>query len=149
MSFLGFVSQLLRSRYFKVFEKASYNPQAAQWEKLQEILTNHADTEFGKKYNFASIKSFSDFQKKVPVSTFADLKPYLDRMVAGEKNVLTSEEAIYYCITSGSTGKPKMTPITQTFKKDYQSVVQTFLYFIYRDHPRAFGENFLLRFLKK
>jgi hypothetical protein len=139
MSLLGGLSQLLRYRYASAFEKATFIPKETQWEKLKLILEKNANTEFGKKYNFSSIKSVADYQKLLPISKHSDLKPFLDKMVKGEKNILTAEEPLYYCMTSGSTGEPKLTPITPSYRDEYQSVVQTFLYHVYKDHPKAFS----------
>lgn len=139
MSIIGAFSQLLRYRYAREFEKASYIPKETQWNKLKEILKNNENTEFGKKYNFSKINSVEDYQKAIPILKHTDLKPYLDKMVEGQKNILTAEDPIYYCMTSGSTGTPKMTPITESYRREYQAVVQTFLYHVYKDHPKAFN----------
>lgn len=143
MSLLGTISQLLRLRHAKSFESATKNPREAQWKKLKTILNQNANTEFGKTYNFSGINSPEEYQKSVPVLLHKDLKPFLDRMVNGEKNVLTFEEPIYYGITTGSSGTPKLTPITPSYRDEYQGVVHSFLYHVYKDHPKAFSGKVL------
>lgn len=143
MSLLGTVSQLLRRKHARAFEAASKNPRAAQWQKLKAILSSNSKTEFGKKYGFGSIGSIAEYQAKVPVFTHKELKPYLDRMVNGEKNILTFEEPVFYGITTGSSGTPKLTPITPAYREEYQNVVHTFLYHVCKEHPGAFNGKVL------
>ncbi|MEK7432336.1 MAG: GH3 auxin-responsive promoter family protein [Cyanobacteriota bacterium] len=138
MSFVGNITQLIRKKYFNRFEEASKNPVKAQWEKLSEILSKNENTEFGKNYGFWKIHSVSDYQKALPILTYADLKPYVEKMLEGQKNILTHQEPLFYGMTTGSTGSSKFTPITKDYRDEYQTVVQSFIYYIYKDHPKAF-----------
>ncbi len=86
------------------------DPVGVQEAALKKIIDENKDTEYGRKYDFASIKSIKDFQDKVPLSTYRDYDAYVDRMIAGEKNILCSRECKRYCSSSGSVGKPKVIP---------------------------------------
>lgn len=143
MSLLGSIAQLLRRKYVRQFELASAEPQQAQWNKLLGILQANAGTAYGRAHGFGEIGSVADYQARVPIVKHADLKPWLDRMIAGEQNVLTHQAPLYYGMTTGSTGPPKLTPITPDYRDEYQGVVQTFVSAIYRDHPRAFDGKVL------
>lgn len=78
---------------------------------LGKIMDKNKDTEYGKKYDFKDIHSLEEFQDKVPLTTYADYEPYVDRMVdGGEKNLITSYKVGRYCSSSGSVGKPKVLP---------------------------------------
>ena len=138
MSFKGAISQFLRLPAGRRFEQATWQPQAAQWHKLQQILKRNAGTEFGREHGFAAIKSVADYQRAVPIRSHAQLRPWIDRMIAGEANLLTHQPPIYYCVTSGSAGAPKPSPITPDYRDEYQSVVHAFLYYLYREHTHAF-----------
>jgi hypothetical protein len=143
MGILGPLSQFLRRKYVRRFETACETPQVAQWQKLQQILKSNAETAYGQAYGFGKIDSISAYQAQVPIVTHAELKPWLDRMLQGEKKVLTHQEPLFYGMTTGSTGPPKLTPITPDYRDEYQSVVQVFLAGIYKDHPQAFNGKVL------
>lgn len=87
------------------------NPMKAQESTLRKILNRNKNCEIGKKYNFKDIKSIADFQKNVPLSTYEDYEPYVERMIHNkEKNLMFSGPNIRYCSSSGSVGKPKILP---------------------------------------
>ena len=77
---------------------------------------DHAkDTEFGRAHGFASIRGYEDFARRVPVGDYDAFSPYIDRMRAGERNLLVPEFVRYFGNSSGSSnqGKPKFLPITE------------------------------------
>lgn len=81
---------------------------------LFDILEASKDTEYGKEYDFASIKSIEDFREKIPVTTYDDYQDYIIRMTEnGEKNLITASEVNHYNKTSGTTGTPKRIPAPQ------------------------------------
>ncbi len=87
------------------------DPMKAQRMTLNKILRRNKNCELGKKFDFASIKTIEDYQKKVPLTTYADYEPYVERMIHGkEKNLMFSGPNIRYCSSSGSVGKPKILP---------------------------------------
>ena len=87
------------------------DPMKAQNTVLKKILRRNKNCEYGKKYNFADIKSFREYQDKVPLTTYADYEPYVERMLKnGENNLIFSGWNVRYCSSSGSLGKPKILP---------------------------------------
>lgn len=87
------------------------NPMKAQEITLRKILGRNKNCEIGKKYNFKDIKSIADYQKKVPLSTYDDYEPYVERMIHNkENNLMFSGINVRYCSSSGSVGKPKILP---------------------------------------
>ena len=78
---------------------------------LCKILQDNKDTEYGRKYNFDQITELKDF-KNLPVMEYEDYKKYVQRMVNGEKDILTAYPVEYYITSSGST-KQKLIPITK------------------------------------
>jgi hypothetical protein len=83
-------------------------------ELLMKLLDENKDTEYGKKYDFASISSIEEYKEKVPLSTYDDYEPYIKRMVEDdEKNLLTVREPKHYALSSGSVGVPKHIPVSE------------------------------------
>lgn len=87
------------------------DPMKAQKRVLGKILRRNKNCELGKKLNLAAVKSVEDYQQKVPLSTYADYEPYVDRMINNrEDRLMFSGRNIRYCSSSGSVGKPKILP---------------------------------------
>lgn len=87
------------------------NPMKAQESTLRKILSRNKNCELGLKYNFNGIHSIADYQRMVPLSTYEDYVPYVERMIHGkEKKLMFSGPNIRYCSSSGSVGKPKILP---------------------------------------
>lgn len=81
---------------------------------LFRILKKNRDTEYGRKYGFADIKTLDDFRRRVPVTKFSDYEPYIDRMINnGEENLITALPVIGYAQSSGTVGGRKYVPLTQ------------------------------------
>lgn len=89
----------------KKFNSSTENYSKVNNELLFKILKNNSKSEFGIKYKFKSIKSIKVFKDKVKLSEYKDYESYINRMAEGEKNVLVSEDVIYFSHTSGTTGK--------------------------------------------
>ena len=83
-------------------------------QKTLEYLINQAkNTDFGKAHNFGYLKNYDDFKKNVPIADYEDLRPYIDRVVNGEKNVLWPGKPIYFAKTSGTASGIKYIPISK------------------------------------
>jgi len=140
MSWLG--SMLIRlagKAAAKRFDIATADPAASQQNKLMEIMRRNEDTEYGKKYGFASVKNLADFQARVPIVTYEDIKPYMDRIVRGEKNVLVVEDPTMFAQTSGTTGNAKYIPVTPTCQgRDHSDQMRTWIYKASQKHPGMF-----------
>ncbi|MNO91334.1 GH3 auxin-responsive promoter [compost metagenome] len=101
----------------KKFNSSTENYSKVNNELLFKILKNNSKSEFGIKYNFKSIKSIKVFKDKVKLSEYKDYESYINRMADGEKNVLVSEDVVYFSHTSGTTGKQKLIPCTKSSRK--------------------------------
>ncbi|MCM1364211.1 MAG: GH3 auxin-responsive promoter family protein [Faecalibacterium sp.] len=113
MSFITDYGVFLGNMVFKGFEHYTSAAAETQEATLRKIMKKNADCEYGRKYDFANIHSIKEFQDKVPLSTFEDYAPLIDRMVEkNESNIITSDKVIRYCSSSGSVGKPKLQPKT-------------------------------------
>ena len=77
---------------------------------LADILSYAANTEFGKRYDFSSVKDVDDYRKRVPISEFADYSEYIERLKKAEEDVLFPGKAVSFICTSGTTGNIKFIP---------------------------------------
>ena len=89
------------------------NFQVENLKALFEILKDNSNTEIGKLYNFSSINNYEQYKNSVKFSEYKDYEKYLNRMVKGEKNILTSYKIASYLTSSGTTNTPKKIPITE------------------------------------
>ncbi|WP_066438578.1 GH3 auxin-responsive promoter family protein [Chryseobacterium sp. CCH4-E10] len=99
----------------KHVRKAEFKTNAEQnQEKLLFSLVNTAKkTLFGREYDFENIRSVKDFQEKVPISDYEDLKPYIERVKRGQANILWTDVPEYFAKTSGTTSGSKYIPISK------------------------------------
>ena len=80
---------------------------------LMKLLQDNKDTEIGRKYDFASIKTIEEYQKRLPVTIYDDYAGYVIRDIHNnEDNLMTAYPIKVYCETSGSLGNPKIVPMT-------------------------------------
>ena len=89
------------------------NPVQWQAKTFDNLISSASNTRFGKDHAFSQITSYDDFKKKVPVRDYEALKPYIDKVVAGEKNILWPGKPLYFAKTSGTTSGAKYIPITK------------------------------------
>lgn len=110
---------------------------AAQEGLLLEMISRATDTVFGRTYGFANIKTRKDFQTRVPIGSWDDFSPYIDRIVAGERSVLTNDPApAMFNRTSGTTSKPKLIPIGPNTMRGNQLTQKLWAYQAIQRHPR-------------
>jgi len=100
---------------------AAADPRGAQRARLREILERNRNTEFGRRYDFPTIRDFDRYRARVPIHTYDDLEPYISRMIDGEQNVLVSDPVTFFARTSGTTGSPKHIPITDSFVNEFRA----------------------------
>ena len=96
----------------KVFQWAN-KPHKTQEKVFKNLIRVGQNTAFGKDHNFSKINSYQEFKKQVKVQDYEGLRPYVDRIIAGESNVLWKGKPIYFAKTSGTTSGAKYIPITK------------------------------------
>lgn len=119
-----FRSKAFLDRHTKLwfFRKKCQNPLPAQWSFLKTLLKIHRNTEFGKKYDFASIQNIRDYQERVPIHRWEDVAPYVEAIQKGNQEALfpPSEKVLMFAKTSGTTDEPKLIPVTETSNRHYK-----------------------------
>lgn len=113
MSLKGLAAKLFAKRIYLKTQKWSNNPIETQQNVFEELIKEAAVTEFGKDHDFSSIKTFHDFTRQVPIRDYEALKPYVDKIVQGEENILWKGKPLYFAKTSGTTSGAKYIPLTK------------------------------------
>jgi len=99
-----------RIHQIELFIKYPYEVQQDWFVKL--IQSSYA-TEWGRKYGYSSIRSVEDFRNRVPVQNYDSLKPYIQRIMNGEQNILWGSEIKWFAKSSGTTAdKSKFIPVS-------------------------------------
>ncbi|MBK8192942.1 MAG: GH3 auxin-responsive promoter family protein [Lewinellaceae bacterium] len=80
---------------------------------FQRLIADAAGTAFGKDHHFSAIKSYDDFKQAVPIRDYEDLKPYIERIKAGERDILWPGKPAYFAKTSGTTSGVKYIPMSK------------------------------------
>ncbi|MDQ7949706.1 MAG: GH3 auxin-responsive promoter family protein [Pedobacter sp.] len=94
-------------------KKWKYHALDAQEKTLQYLVKEASGTAFGKDHGFAAISSYADFKEQVRIRDYEQLRPYIDRVVAGEPDVLWKGKPQYFAKTSGTTSGVKYIPISR------------------------------------
>jgi len=91
------------------------DPAGAQKQVLPRLLADYARTTYGVEHSAAMVASTEDYRHAFPVATYDDFKPLIERVMAGEVDILLAEEPIGWAITRGTTsGESKFIPMTPT-----------------------------------
>ncbi|MBL4657640.1 MAG: GH3 auxin-responsive promoter family protein [Flavobacteriales bacterium] len=89
-------------------------PHEVQEEWMIRLVSMAKDTEWGKKYDYKSIKSSETYKERVPIQDYDTLKPYIDRLRKTEQNILWPSEIKLFSKSSGTTSdKSKFIPVSQ------------------------------------
>ncbi|MBI2966642.1 MAG: GH3 auxin-responsive promoter family protein [Bacteroidetes bacterium] len=108
----GIIRKLLKSRYTRLIQNAQ-KPAESQDFILKYLVKRAAETEFGKKYGFNAIRSYTDFKQRIPLHDYDDFRSYTIRVKQGERNVLWPGETRWFAKSSGTTSdKSKFIPVT-------------------------------------
>jgi len=107
--------------YKRIYQIQLYHehPIDIQNEVLFSLLNNASDTEWGIRHGFKKIETLADFRNAVPLQNYEDIKPFVDRVREGEKNVLWPGETRWFAKSSGTTNdKSKFIPVTKEALED-------------------------------
>ncbi len=114
----SFLSWRMKKRFhqLELFKKYPFEVQA---EVLQSLLATAANTEWGKKYDFKSIDSEEEFRARIPLSSYEDMEPHIQRVREGANNVFWPGEIRWFAKSSGTTSaKSKFLPVSTEHIED-------------------------------
>ena len=112
------ISRLARFRHWRI-EQWIHDPIATQRDVLQSLVTHAQYTDIGRQYGLTKLFSIREFKKTIPIHEYNDLKPYIERMMNGEENVLWNTPVTWFAKSSGTTSdKSKFIPVTEESLED-------------------------------
>jgi hypothetical protein len=112
------ISKLVRLRYSSI-EEWMNNPITAQREILQDLVTHAQHTAFGRKHNLRNLFTIKGFKEHVPIHEYEDIKPWIQKLMAGEQNQLWDSPVNWFAKSSGTTSdKSKFIPVTEENLED-------------------------------
>jgi len=113
MSLKSILAKPFAKYIYNKTQKWANNPIKTQEKVFKTLIEKAKDTQFGIDHNFNNIKTHTDFVNQVPVRDYEALKPYVERVVAGQDHILWPGKPLYFAKTSGTTSGSKYIPITK------------------------------------
>lgn len=90
------------------------SPSDSQLKEFHSLISSGQYTEWGKRYDYDSFNSIADFKKAVPITDYETLKPYIERIMEGEQNILWNTDITWFAKSSGTTSdKSKFIPVSR------------------------------------
>ncbi len=113
MTFVNsFINWFIKKRMHQIELFIKY-PIEVQEEWFTTLIKDAKDTEWGKKYDYRSIENIQQFKQRVPIQNYDSLKPYIDRMLKGEQNLLWPSTIKWFAQSSGTTNnRSKFIPVS-------------------------------------
>ena len=114
----AFASWVLKQRIHQIELFLKY-PNEVQEELLMNLIQSSKNTVLGKEYDYASIRSYATFAERIPISTYEELQPLIERTRQGEQNVFWEEPIKWFAKSSGTTNaKSKFIPVSNEALED-------------------------------
>ncbi len=98
-----------------------------QWDWLKALLQRQASTLYGRRHSFQRITTPLEYQEQVPLTTYEDLAPLIDKIAHGEQNILFSDQAVAFEKTGGSLSGPKLIPYSNESLENFRGAVEPWL----------------------
>lgn len=132
------ISRLARFRLWSI-EQWTNDPLTAQYNMWQNLIAAGQYTEFGRRYNFSQLQSLQDYKKQIPISDYETLKPFIERMMKGEENILWNTPVNWFAKSSGTTSdKSKFIPVSEeSLKENHYKASKDVLSLYYVTHPES------------
>ena len=117
------ITSVLNSLYFaprmRAIERYATEAEALQMQVMKRLTGMAQHTEWGKLHYYASIKSYEDFSRELPIQTYEEVKGYVERMRRGEQNLLWPSKITWFAKSSGTTNdKSKFLPVSRESLRD-------------------------------
>jgi hypothetical protein len=113
MPFNSIFAWMMKKRIHQIDLFRKY-PLDVQNELLTQLISAAKNTEFGRENHFSEIKSYAEFKEKVTLNSYESLKPQIDRIIAGEQQILWHSETKWFAKSSGtSSARSKFIPVSK------------------------------------
>ncbi len=125
-----------RIHQMELFMKYPIN---VQHELLSRLLLEAKNTEWGKQHDYQNINNYQDFINKVPLQSYEDIEPFVERIKQGEQNILWHSEIKWFAKSSGtSTGKSKFIPVSkESLENCHYKGGKDLLAIYHHNHPNS------------
>jgi len=136
---LGTLSRIVRVALLPVhvnFDKHLRDPKKAQDKAIKKILEDISNTEYGRNYGINALDSYKDFSNKLPIATYEELGPWVERQIRTAGNILVNEKVPFYEKTSGSSGPFKLIPYTKSHLKSFHHMFLLWFYDLLKNGPK-------------
>ena len=117
------------------FGAASRAPAVAQVAVLRRILTENADTAYGRRHGFATIQSPEEYRARVPLTDYDALEGEMARVMTGDRRVLTREPPVCFELTGGSMRANKLIPCTRALLREFSAATLPWTFDLLRRRP--------------
>ena len=107
------IALLWARKHVKQTESFKQNAVEDQEKLLISLVKTAEKTLFGREHQFEDIKNIQDFQDQVKIADYEDLKPYIEKVKKGQRNILWTDTPEYFAKTSGTTSGSKYIPISK------------------------------------
>ncbi|MCS7016839.1 MAG: GH3 auxin-responsive promoter family protein [Gemmatales bacterium] len=135
---LAFFAKRQARRWAGAFDQATHQPREVQEALLRRILTQHAQTEFGREHRFSEIRTLADYRRHLPIRCYEDFEPYIEQVKQGRLEALLGDERVLmFALTSGTTRSRKFIPVTQQYLADYRRGWTLWGLHVYEQHRDA------------
>ncbi len=120
--------------------RATENLREKQTATLLEKIQRNSTSEYGWAHRFDQIKSVADFRRQIPITSYEDLKPYIEKVKAGDLGAMfgPGQTVHMFAKTSGTCDSPKYIPVTDHFLAEYRRGWNAFGVKVLMDHPGCF-----------
>ncbi len=119
MSFIHTIAHWFLKKRIPQIDYFKSNPMEVQANTLKDLIRSAKNTQWGKQYGFPEISSYKTFADRLPIQDYEDIKPWVDKMLRGEHNLLWPTEIQWFAKSSGTTSdKSKFIPISNESLSD-------------------------------
>ena len=123
--------------------RSCQSPRHAQLNLLDKWIRENGHTRFGRDHRFSSIRNLDDFRMQVPIRDYEGIRPYVDAIIAGGRDVLTRCPPFMFNMTSGTTGSPKYVPWNASSDAAGSRLMRQWIYRTMEDHPGVLDHHAL------
>jgi hypothetical protein len=126
-------------RVARRFDRLISHCEQTQQRTLQRLLGLNGGTRFQRDHGLAAHLSVADFRRRISITTFDDVAPYVEDLRCGRVDALCGprNKPLMLALSSGTTGEAKHIPITTRFLADYRRSWMVWAWHAFEDHPRA------------
>ena len=111
-SLKSYFAKLFAAKISRKINAWAQNPLQTQERVFKTLIKSASQTAFGKDHAFSQIKTHDEFVSRVPIRDYEALRPYVERVINGESDILWTGKPLYFAKTSGTTSGAKYIPIT-------------------------------------